>query len=422
MIKPHLLSLLLLLLPLTAAAQELSIDECRQMALQQNRLVKEARLQTLSTQYTARSARANLFPSLGLQAMGFYSPADGALLPSLGLSYEVGPVFHAGVSLQQPLYMGGRILTSLDMAREGQAMASQSLRMTERDVAQQTEEAYAQVVLAQEMVQVAQSAIDVLDEVERNVQSSLRQGMCLRSDLLTVQVRQSECQLQLQKARNALRLSRMSLCHLIGLPLLTEVQVADEYPQVSADLAAADVQRRPESLILQAQERQAGREVSLVRSEMRPQLSLALTYGYNHGLKLADKTLLDDAQFAGLLNLSIPLYHFGERTNRLKAAKARQRIAELDTQEQTELMELQLAQAIIRLSEAQLEVDISLKTIDQAKENLRIQKLTHREGTTTLSDLLDAQTKLQQAQTTHAQACYDLYLAHTAYNKAAGLE
>ncbi len=173
--------------------------------------------------------------------------------------------------------------------------------------------------------------------------------------------------------------------------------------------------------LLDQQTEMARHQVSLARSELMPQIGIQGSYGYLHGLKINGKTELDGGSFNVLLNVSIPVFHFGERANKVRAAKAKLAQAELDHQHLNEKMQLELAQAIDNLDEAKLEVTLAERSLAQADENRRLSGKQYEAGMETLSDYLEAQTLWQQAYATKVDAHCQLYLNHIKYLKAAGL-
>ena len=130
--------------------------------------------------------------------------------------------------------------------------------------------------------------------------------------------------------------------------------------------------------------------MKLNRSELLPKVGIKGSYDYVHGLELNNKNFLDDASFSVLLNVSIPLFHFGERSNKVRAAKAK------------------------------LESELADRSLQQAEENRRVSKSQYEVGLETLSDHLEAQALWQQAYETKVDARFQLYLNYVAYLKAAG--
>lgn len=143
--------------------------------------------------------------------------------------------------------------------------------------------------------------------------------------MLRVQVRLNESELGIRKTENALRLATMNLCHLIGKPLGTECRVSGRFPEIEKDinLQVSDIIARPEN----AHAGQSGHHYpaagEMNRSELLPQIGLKGSYDYMHGLELNDQLLLDKGSLSVFLNVSIPIFHFGERSYKVRATEAK---------------------------------------------------------------------------------------------------
>lgn len=301
-------------------------------------------------------------------------------------------------------------------------MAQLSETLTASEVIVKTDQAYAQVIKAKEMKKVADKYNAVLVELKKNVESAYKHGLKSQNDVLKVQVKLNESELNIRKADNALRLATMNLCHYIGKPLTSDIRTADNFPEVAQDirLQISDISARPEYAILNQQVAIAKQQVKLNRSELLPQIGVKGSYDYIHGLEINDQDLFNKGSFSVLLNVSVPLFHFGERTNKVRAAKAKLEQTRLEQENMNEQMLLELTQAANNLDEAQLESTIAERSLQQAEENMRVSRSQYDVGLETLSDHLEAQALWQQAYETHVDARFRLYLNYVAYLKATG--
>lgn len=327
-----------------------------------------------------------------------------------------------GIQVEQPLYMGGKIRAAYKMSLLGKEMAQLSETLTASEVIVKTDQAYAQVIKAKEMKKVADKYNAVLVELKKNVESAYKHGLKPQNDVLKVQVKLNESELNIRKAGNALRLATMNLCHYIGKPLTSDIRTADNFPEVAQDirLQISDISARPEYAILNQQVAIAKQQVKLNRSELLPQIGVKGSYDYIHGLEINDQDLFNKGSFSVLLNVSVPLFHFGERTNKVRAAKAKLEQTRLEQENMNEQMLLELTQAANNLDEAQLESTIAERSLQQAEENMRVSRSQYDVGLETLSDHLEAQAMWQQAYETHVDARFRLYLNYVAYLKATG--
>ena len=203
--------LLSILCPSSLFAQEtLSLQQCREMALQYNKEMAASVKQTESALYTMKSYKGNFFPNFTANGMGLYSTADGGFgieggkmpvilydaagnlvptgiythFPGINLDYKVGTVYMGGIRVEQPLYMGGKIRAAYRMSVLGKEMAEMNEALTATEVILKTDKAYALVVKAQEMKKVADKYNAVLRELLSNVESAYKHGLKPQNDVL----------------------------------------------------------------------------------------------------------------------------------------------------------------------------------------------------------------------------------------------
>ena len=442
--------ILLLFCATTLHAQELlTLDQCRQLALDNNKRMVAASKQTQAAHYMVKSYKGNFFPNFIASGTGLYSTADGtfnipggnlptflpdangqptpnggfAYFPGIDLNYKVRTVWMGGIQVEQPIFMGGKILAAYRMATLGKQMAQLNENLTATEVILETDQAYALMVKAQEMNKVAESYHAVLQELMKNVQSAYKHGLKSKNDVLKVQVKLNESELSIRKAENALRLANMNLCHLIGKPLTETLQISDDFPVIEQALETQinDITARPEYSLLNKQVDMAKQQIKLSRSELLPQVGIRGSYDYIHGLKVNEQTLFDKGNFSVMMNVTIPLFHFGERINKVRASKAQLEQVRMEQADLNEKMYLELTQAANNLDEAKLQTALADRSLEQADENRRISKGEYEAGLEPLSDHLEAQALWQQAYETKVDAHFQLYLSYVKYLKAAGI-
>ena len=426
----------------------LTLEQCRTLALQNNKDLESASRQASVAEYTFKSYRANFYPNIYAQGVAGYSNADGTLtiaggnlpvlapnpatgtlvpngsyayFPGLDLKYKTEMFYLAGISLEQPLYMGGKVRSAYKLARIGKEVAGMNRSLTATEVIVKTEEAYVLLVKAQQMKEVAVKYNAVLKELMENVESAYKHGLKPQNDVLKVTVKLNESELAIRKAENAMRLAMMNLCHYIGKPLTSKITVSDQLPNVEEDITVTDITERLEYSMLNKQVEAAAQQVKLARSEMLPQLGIKGMYNYMNALKVNDSKLFDGFSGAAMLSLKVPIIHFGSQHNKVKAAKEQLAKAEAEKNSKDELMLLELTKAINELDEAQLERDIADRSLLQAEENMKLSKSQYNNGLETLSDYLEAQALWQSAYATKVDAYFQFYLKNLSYMKAAGL-
>ena len=446
--KKQLILGLLCLLPFGTYGQEiLSLQQCREMALKHNKQMASALKQTEGAQYMQKSFKGNFFPNFSAYATDMYGSMDGSLkvpggnlpvfipvrpnfnipigaayFPGIDLNLKMKNVLMTGVAMEQPLFMGGKIFAAYNMAKLGVQVSRQNERLTASEVILETENAYALLVKAKEMEKVATTYHSLLKELMKVVESAYKHGLKPKNDVLKVQVKLNESELSIRKAQNACRLATMNLCHLIGKPLTSELQIDDAYPYVGNTKGGelATIADRPEYVMLDKKVELAKQEVKLQRSELLPKVGVRGSYDYINGIKVNEQKLFDKGGFSVMLNVSVPIFHFGERYNKVRASKAKLEQVRLEQANLNEKMMLELTQVENNLDEARLELDLANRSLDQAAENQRVSKSQYEAGLETLSDHLEAQALWQQAYATQVDAHFQLYLHYVNYLKASG--
>ncbi len=467
----HLLILLSVIVVVDiASAQQLTIDDCRRMAIEHNRTLKTATAQSSIANDNLKMYKANFLPKFSLSGNYLYSsgsssytmsggylptfvpnPATGALEPNILMAgaggtpmvgpdgtpvfkqyaympdtkfdFKIGSVFQAGIAAQQPIYMGGKIITSVRMAKIGQTMAELNVKKTEAEVIIRVDEAFFTCIKMEELVKSAVKYKEVVAEFYRQMNDAYESGMKNRNDMLKVQVRMNEAELQVRKAQNGLRLAMMNLCYHTGLPMQTDtLRLTDNFesnPEVSN--RQTDISSRPEYIMLQQQIELKKRNVALTRSDFLPQIVAMASYNYMNGIQLNKSTLVNTPSFVGAVSVNIPLFHWGEGRRKVSAARHEVEIAHHQFEDLTDQMELELIQATNNYEEAVLEVALTVKSLTQAEENMTESGNRYTAGMETLADYLESQALWQKAQSDLIEARTGERLAYTKYLKAAGI-
>lgn len=149
---------------------------------------------------------------------GQYIPETTALIPKEAMEYDVHNVFFGAVTLTQPIYMGGKIVAMNKITHYAEDLAMAMHNSAAQDVIYAVDAAYWQVVSLKAKQKLARSFVNLLDTLHSNVEKMVQQGVATRSDLLTVDVKLNQANVDLTKVDNGLVLSRMALAQICGFP------------------------------------------------------------------------------------------------------------------------------------------------------------------------------------------------------------
>ena len=120
------------------------------------------------------------------------------------------------------------------------------------------------------------------------------------------------------------------------------------------------------------------------------------------------------------VTLNVPILTWGDRSYKVKAAKAEACMHRYETEEVREKIELQVNQCRQKLQEGLERYQTTVRSVDEAEENLRYANLGMKEGVVTLSNVMEAQTAWLKAKSEWVNAQVDVRLANLYLRKAIG--
>ncbi len=140
-----------------------------------------------------------------------------ALIPADQMKLDYKNVYYVGLSVTQPLFTGFKITETYHISQYTENIRNSNITLTKAELLNKTDEAYWRVVSMKEKVKLAQSYLELLDRLVFDLENLYDEGIIIRNDLLKAQVKQNDAKLKLLKAENGLTLSKMALAQIIGV-------------------------------------------------------------------------------------------------------------------------------------------------------------------------------------------------------------
>ena len=245
---------------------------------------------------------------------------------------------------------------------------------------------------------------------------AVRAGLALHNDLLQVQLRQNEVESQRLKVQNGLSLVKLLLAQYCGLSdtAFTLMPDLDPLPLPTMQDHAQALQATAEYQLLDKQVQAARLQQKMTIGENLPSLAVGAGYNY-HNLMDNDRT------FAMVYaTLSVPITDWWGSSHAIRRKRIEYQKALDEQQDKSELLQIRMQNAWNNVVEARQQLDIAQRSIEQAEENLRLNRDYYRAGTIKMSDLLEAQLLYQQAHDRHTDACADYRNKILEYQQAVG--
>ncbi len=369
-----------------------------------------------------KEARMNYFPTVSASGMWFEANkgmAEMTLKPQEFIPSELGQMMAqslppqvlasmsrpinvsmmkngviAAVTAVQPIYAGGRIVNGNKLARVGEDVSLLKLEMSENEVEKTTQHYFWQLVSLYEKVKTVKASEELLNTISKDTEVALKAGLAIRNDLLQVQLRQNELTSQKMKLNNGISMLKLLLCQYCGLrdtaftvsynqdvPLPVQTRQdhdlailnTTEYKLLNKQLEASELQER------------------ITRGKNLPTVSIGAGYNYHN---LLDKNHSFGMVFA---TVSIPISDWwtnrhAVNRNKIESLKAREQL-----NDNAQLLIIRMQNAWNGVEEAYNQMQLAKLSIEQATENLRVNRDLYSVGMSKMSDLLEAQLLFQQA-------------------------
>lgn len=450
------LTLLLLLLlggpAVKASPRVLDLDSCRALAVDNNNELRMAEMEKQAAFYNRKSAFTNYLPKVS--ATGIYmhtgkelsllSDEQKSTLSNLGDALSVPAINQVGqglvdalrtdtrnmagaaVILTQPLYMGGKIRAYNKITRYAEKIAADKHNLKYQQLVVDVDETYWNIVALTARKQLAEGYLGLVNTLDNDVEQMIDAGFATKADGLSVKVKVNEAKVAVIQVDNGLEILKMRLCQLCGLPLDSEIRLADEDYQPADRIAEVPAMpsgcaiNRPELSALGTSVRIYDEKVKIARAEFLPEI--ALTGGWFSSYPSVFNSF--EKKFKGTWNIgvavNIPLVTWGDRSYKVKAARAEAAAARFEYEETKEKIELQISQSRQRVAEAVEKHTAAMSSQAEADENLRYATLGLKEGVIPVSNVIEAQTAWLSAKTTLISSDIDLRLAYVYLRKSLG--
>ena len=369
------------------------------------------------------SALAQLqFPDISGPVNAIGADIDQALHPDLH------NLWAGAITVEQPLFAGGKILYSNKMAATAERLAEAGYDQEYAQILVDVEQAYWQIVSIAGKKRLAEAYVELLQALQSDVTASVAAGVMTESDALQIKVKVNEAEMLRTKATNGLALSKMLLCQRIGLPLESEIVLADEdldiipLPQRGQDKTLEEIWAdRPETRRLELASQIYDTKAKITRADGLPKVALTGNYIVsNPNAFNGIQNSWDGGMFCAGVVVNVPLFHGLEVQNKYRKAKAEATLYRSQLEDAREMIGLQVARERKAYDEALVKLSMAESNLASAEENLRAATAGFEAGVITTETVLGAQTAWLSAHTDCLDAGTELQMAASALRQAEG--
>jgi outer membrane protein TolC len=426
--------LMLITAELSRGQMTLTIEDARRMALEFNRGYLSAREEVRIAQSEIVKARAGALPSIHLD--GHYT--RNIRIPSFFVSdgdttveFETGfkNNFGATLSLEQPIWQGGKVFTAYAVARLYKEYAEAASSQTKADVVYNVDILFHRTVLERARLAVYRKAYEANKLNYEVVEKLHSQGQVSRFELLRARVERNNLLPQIIEAESAVQLAEKRLKSFIGVDLNSEVTVIPERADTSltglptlAELTETALRERPEVQRANLLVEISNKAVRIARGGYYPSFSAITRYDWQTA---SNRWTLDEntsESWTAGITVSFPIFEGWATRGEVTMRKAENSQARLAAKQVLDDVKLEVEAAHDQLLQAKRSLDVQGATIAHAEEGLKIANLRYQSGMGTQLEVLSAQAALTEARRAEAEALFHFRRAKAGIKKATTLD
>lgn len=319
--------------------------------------------------------------------------------------------------IEQVLYAGGGVRASHRRAVVQSEAAVEDERMTRLDVRYAADRAYYTLSAMQLYRAATTEYVSIIRSLYRIVEERFREGYVAKGDLLQVETRLSEAEYSLLEIDNNYSVALHRFNNLRGKLQSLEVtlsnSIVDSIPLPRRVSINEMLARRPDMRSAELAIASAEQGVKVATAQYNPRLTAAVSGAWQtHSPNLGGSTYVDGAL---VLELSVPIFHWGERRASMAIAWDDVRRAENGVVQLRRDAAQQEADGWSAMQSSYSQMRSSLHNLEIASENLSISTYSYREGQATVLDVLQAQISWIQLYTNAITARFNYAVAVSEY-------
>ena len=423
-------------LPATRDAEELTLEQAIGIALRDNRPVKNAQLSISKAGDELAATRTLRLPSMNLYALASQQlvKQDANLdNSSSSIITGVAPFFSIGIprkptsifagQILQPLSQQYRIGLTIEQAGLARDVEGEKLRQVNQSTVNQVKQTYYGILQTQSALDSLLEAIRYYRELDRVMGDNVAQQVSLKADSLEVKTRLAKAEYEALNLTNQLATAKEQLNNQLGRDVRTEFRVA-AVPDVNgfdADLALARsraLEQRPEVREVRLKVKQAEVDRRIKKSEYIPEVSLGFTY---MSFRNFDQVVPKNSASIGVV-VKWEVFDWGRKKNQLAEKDRAIEQTRNALHEAESLVLIEVGDKFRKLQQTRQALVVAQLNQETGRENIRVSTNKYKVKAVLLSDVLQTQATLADADYQYQQALLAYWTARADYEKAIGAD
>jgi outer membrane protein len=418
--------------PLRPRVERFTLPEALSFALQNNPKVRISAKDIEIETYGIDAAQAERMPRIdfgsGASRYRYPMPLTPPVISGpFGVGLEIPDysrnIYDAGGSFRMPIFKGGRLYRAVRVAEIKKAIAEDNFITSKQDLVYNLNSVFYKIAELEKLLVATDGNVRQLEAHKRDVELLFKTGAVAYIDLLKTDVQLAYAIEQRLIVKNNLESTYEFLKSLMGMDDM-ERRIAIVYQEAAPpslphleDSLSRAFDQRPEYKAVTKKKKIFEEKVKIAQGKRLPDVYVAGEYGGKAGDSLAFK----ENWFFGA-RLSIPVFDGGLISAEVNKEKTElQKVLEEERSLKLTITR-EVRDAYLHIASARERTEVAKKTIESAKENVRIERMKYQTGAGTTTDYLDAQTDLLRTEADYFRAYFDEEVARAFLRKAIGGE
>ncbi|MDX1912105.1 MAG: TolC family protein [Saprospiraceae bacterium] len=420
------------------STRTLSLAEGIQMAVDNSSQVRKTKIDRQILERRVKEARSEALPQISADVnLDWWGLLPTQLMPGevLGLAENT----YVPVQFGRPWQMGGNIILQQSIINESARHSVPALNATRRisdlvlersedEVIYSTATVYYQTLQTEQLLRGVDANLAKLEALQGMAELQLANGYVVPTDVKRIRVARTNLETQRQNLLTGISSLRQTLQFLCGLPLGEPLELSADIGSPAADSArwqGMDLipEATTENKLLQFNlELTRIRRLSTI-AEGLPSLSAYATVaaqGFRNDINFFDPDRRWYGAAAAGVRLKVPIFDGFRLHNKGQILKLEAEKIEEDSRQLINAKTLEFRQAREQLGNSLRLLRAQSDNVALAREITDKLLLQYKEGVASLTDLLNAQTALSEAETNYWQQVFNYKLAVLKLLKAVG--
>lgn len=425
--------LILIMSTVQISAQELTLQDAWQIALQKNLTLQQVEKSIQQAREEIKIQRAGFLPSIG----GFASYRYQSQIPSLELPFQLpgqGPInieagfknqYDLNVGVQQPIFTGFRTYHLAKAAKDQLQAGFERKKSTQNQLLLQIGQLYYTIQSNLLQQDIISQSIQRADNQLQKVNSLLEAQQAIPFDTLEIANRKLQQQIQLKNLENVYQILLSQFNYLLNIDSVRAVHKVN-IQSIALSLNSLDdyqktaLEQRPELAQLNFSKKAQSNQIKVFRSALLPQVYASGSYHYARpGVNFFKDEWMD--YYTVGVNLQWSLWNWGQDYRKVKQARYKYDRLNLQNQELVNQITQQVKETYRFLENAREQIELQQKLVDQERKRYQMTEDMYLQAQATSLDLSDTEQRLTEADLLLKEKYMEWYQHHLKMDYVTGI-